>query len=282
MLFRSERRLQRFYITDLGFDRILLGYPWLSSYNPQINWKEGMVEGEIILRTMTNAWERWKELQKKALVATVAVDEEGEEDWEIKVARMNFAQEWAWEANKQEQTDTLPGEYQRHSQVFSEEAAKRFPPSRPEDHAIHLKPGAPSEINCKVYPLTKQELVATQEFLDKNLELGFIEQCDEGGSPWSTPWFFTGKKDGGLQPLQDYRVVNSWTVRDVYPIPRIEQILEGLEGKTLFTALDIRWGYHNIRIQEEDQWKAAFKTLYGLFKPKVMFFGLTNSPPTFQ
>jgi hypothetical protein len=59
---QGERRLQRFYITDLGFDRILLGYPWLSSYNPQINWKEGMVEGKIILRTTTNVWERWKEL----------------------------------------------------------------------------------------------------------------------------------------------------------------------------------------------------------------------------
>ena len=171
---QGERRLQRFYITDLGFDRILLGYPWLSYYNPQINWKEGMVEGEITLQTTANVWERWKELRQKALAATMLIDEE-EEDWEIKVARTNFAQEWAQEANKQEQTEMLPREYQRHSQVFDEEAAKRFPPSRPEDHAIHLKPGAPSEINCKVYPLTKQELVATREFLDKNLELGFIE-----------------------------------------------------------------------------------------------------------
>ena len=71
-------------------------------------------------------------------------------------------------------------------------------------------------------------------------------------------------------------------VHDVYPIPRIKQILEELKGKTLFTALDIRWGYHNIRIQDEDQWKAAFKTPYSLFKPKVMFFGLINLPPMFQ
>jgi hypothetical protein len=154
-----------------------------------------------------------------------------------------------------------------------------------EDHAIRLKPGAPSEINCKIYPLTKQELEATKKFLDENLRLGYIEESDPSkpeGAPWSTPWFFTGKKDGGLRPLQDYRVVNSWTIHDVYPIPRIEQILEGLEGKVLFTELDIRWGYHNIRIRDEDQWKAAFKTPYGIFKPKVMFFGLTNSPLTFQ
>jgi hypothetical protein len=121
--------------------------------------------------------------------------------------------------------------------------------------------------------------------LDKNLELGYIEECDPSkpeGAPWSTPWFFTGKKDGGLRPLQDYRVVNSWTIWDVYPIPQIEQILEELEGKMIFTTLDIRWGYHNIRIREEDQWKAAFKTRYGIFKPKVMLFGLSNSLPTFQ
>jgi Reverse transcriptase (RNA-dependent DNA polymerase) len=71
-------------------------------------------------------------------------------------------------------------------------------------------------------------------------------------------------------------------VRDVYPIPQIEQILEGLHGKELFTALDIRWGYNNIRIREEDCWKAAFKMPEGLYQPNVMFFGLTNSPATFQ
>ena len=71
-------------------------------------------------------------------------------------------------------------------------------------------------------------------------------------------------------------------IPDTYPLPWIETILEQLHGKTIFTALDIRWGYHNIRIKEDDQWKAAFKTPYGLYKPKVMFFGLRNSPATFR
>jgi Reverse transcriptase (RNA-dependent DNA polymerase) len=70
-------------------------------------------------------------------------------------------------------------------------------------------------------------------------------------------------------------------VWDVYPIPHIEQILEALHGKELFTALDIQWGYNNIWIREEDQWKAAFKTPDGLFKPRVMFFRLMNSPTMF-
>ena len=182
------------------------------------------------------------EEKHEELTITEATDNE---DWGAVVSRTKFAQDWAREAKEAspKQEATLPEEYDRHQVVFSEEAVKQFPPSRPEDHAIKLKPGAPAKINCKIYPLTKAELEATRKFLDNNLALGFIERCNEGGSLWSTPWFFTGKKDGGLRPLQDYRVVNSYTMRDVYPIPWIEQILEELEGKTLFTALDIRWGY---------------------------------------
>jgi Reverse transcriptase (RNA-dependent DNA polymerase) len=120
---------------------------------------------------------------------------------------------------------------------------------------------------------------AMTDFIKENMALGYIEKMD---SPWSSPWFFIKKKDGTLQPVQDYREVNKWTVQDIYPIPRIEQILEALHGKELFTALDIRWGYNNIQIKEEDQWKAAFKMPEGLFKPQVMFFRLINSPATFQ
>ena len=171
--------------------------------------------------------------------------------------------------------------YDQHQVVFSEEAAKCFPLSCSKDHAIKLKLGALAEINCKIYLLTKAELEATRKFLNNNLALGFIERCDKGELPWFTPWFFTGKKDGGLRPLQDYWVVNSYTVCDVYPIPQIEQILKELKRKVLFMALDIQWGYHNIRIHEEDQWKVAFKMPYRLFKLKVVFFGLSNLPPTF-
>lgn len=79
----------------------------------------------------------------------------------------------------------------------------------------------------------------------------------------------------------DYRILNSLTVRDTYPLPLINTILDQLQGKTLFTKFDICWGYNNIRIKEKDQWKAAFKTPFGLYQLQVMFFGLTNSPATF-
>ena len=79
----------------------------------------------------------------------------------------------------------------------------------------------------------------------------------------------------------DYRILNKWTVRDNYPLPLITNIIECLQGKTLFSKFDIRWGYNNIRIKEEDRWKAAFKTPFGLYEPTVMYFGLTNSLATF-
>ena len=79
----------------------------------------------------------------------------------------------------------------------------------------------------------------------------------------------------------DYRILNKWTVRDNYPLPLITNIIEHLQGKTLFSKFDICWGYNNICIKEEDQWKAAFKTPFGLYEPMVMYFGLTNSPATF-
>ena len=79
----------------------------------------------------------------------------------------------------------------------------------------------------------------------------------------------------------DYRMLNQWTIRNTYPLPLIGNILDHLQGKTLFTKFDICWGYNNIRIKEKDQWKAAFKTPFGLYEPTVMYFGLTNSPATF-
>ena len=90
------------------------------------------------------------------------------------------------------------------------------------------------------------------------------------------------KKDGKLQPVQDYRPLNKWTIRNHNVLPLIPEVIDRLVGCMLFTKFNIRWGYNNIRIREGDEWKAAFLTPKGLFEPLVMFFGLTNSPATFQ
>jgi RNase H-like domain found in reverse transcriptase/Reverse transcriptase (RNA-dependent DNA polymerase)/Integrase zinc binding domain/Chromo (CHRromatin Organisation MOdifier) domain len=101
-------------------------------------------------------------------------------------------------------------------------------------------------------------------------------------SPYKSRFFYIKKKDGKLRPVQDYRPVNQWTIRNAYPLPLIPELINRLSGCSLYTKFDIRWGYNNVRIKEGDEWKAAFITNEGLFEPTVMFFGLTNSPATFQ
>jgi hypothetical protein len=98
----------------------------------------------------------------------------------------------------------------------------------------------------------------------------------------AAPVFFVKKKDGKLRLVQDYRALNAMTVKNKYPLPLIPELISKLRGAKHFTKLDVRWGFNNVRIKEGDEWKAAFRTNRGLFEPLVMFFGLTNSPATFQ
>uniref|UniRef100_A0A0W0FP87 Putative reverse transcriptase-rnase h-integrase n=1 Tax=Moniliophthora roreri TaxID=221103 RepID=A0A0W0FP87_MONRR len=99
----------------------------------------------------------------------------------------------------------------------------------------------------------------------------------------ASPFFFVAKKEkGALQPTQDYRELNKGTIKNAYPLLLISELLDKLKGATMFMKLDLRNGYNNVRIKDRDQWKAAFKTNRGLFEPTVMFFGLSNSPATFQ
>ena len=96
------------------------------------------------------------------------------------------------------------------------------------------------------------------------------------------PVFFVGKKDEKKRMVQDYRYLNEWTIKNNYPLPLISDVLENIGTKKVFMKMDLRWGYNNVRIKEGDKWKVAFTTLEGSFKPMVIFFGLTNSPATFQ
>jgi hypothetical protein len=101
-------------------------------------------------------------------------------------------------------------------------------------------------------------------------------------SPYKSRFFYIKKRDGKLHAVQDYCPVNEWTIRNAYPLPLIPELIDRLNGCSLYTKFNIQWGYNNIRIKEGDEWKAAFITNEGLFEPTVMFFRLTNSPVTFQ
>jgi heme oxygenase len=156
----------------------------------------------------------------------------------IEISRTTAATEWAIEAQKTttKEAPELPRHYSQHWRAFSEKLAQRFPPERKDDHAIKLRPGAPDTIPGRAYKWMPEEDKVGREWLTENEDLGYIEK---GDLPWATPCFFVKKKDGKLRLVQDYRVVNEWTIPDVYPLPQIETILEQLEGKALFTTLDI-------------------------------------------
>jgi len=98
----------------------------------------------------------------------------------------------------------------------------------------------------------------------------------------TAPVFFVGKKDGKKRMVQDYRYLNKWTIKNNYPLSLILDIVENIGMKKVFTKMDLKWGYNNVRIKKGDEWKAAFMTSEGSFEPTIMFFGLTNSLATFQ
>jgi len=173
----------------------------------------------------------------------------------------------------------IPAEYRRHHKVFSEEESQRLPRHTIWDHAVELLPGAPTSLPGCLLPLMQSEIAEAQKFIAKHLKRGTIH---ESWSPYAANFFFVKKKDGKLRPVQDYRPVNKWTKRNHNVSPLIPQTIDRLSGCTLFTKFDIRWGYNNICIKPGDKWKVAFLTPEGLFEPTVMFFGLTNSPTTFQ
>jgi hypothetical protein len=116
-------------------------------------------------------------------------------------------------------------------------------------------------------------------FLEEALATGCIRQSK---SPLGAPVFFIKKKDGKLHFVQDHRALNAITRKNRYLLLLINDLIHRLKDARYFTKLDVRWGYNNVRIQEGDKWKAALHTNRGLFEPLVMYFGLTNSPATFQ
>ncbi len=135
------------------------------------------------------------------------------------------------------------------------------------------------QLRLQGIPLNRAEQEELDNFLDKNLSSGRIRLSK---SPMASPFFFVKKKDGKLRPVQDYRKLNKMTIKNRYPLPLISELMDKLRGAKYFSKLDVRWGYNNVRIKTGDEWKAAFRTNQGLYEPTVMFFGLTNSPATFQ
>lgn len=172
----------------------------------------------------------------------------------------------------------VPKEFHDFADVFSEADARTLPPHRPYDHAIDLEPDAKTPWG-PIYSMSATELQALREFLQEMTDKGFIRHSN---SPAGAPVLFVKKKDGSLRLCVDYRGLNRVTIKNRYPLPLINNILDRLGKAKYFTKIDLRSGYNNVRIKQGDEWKTAFRTRYGLYEYLVMPFGLTNAPATFQ
>ena len=282
-------------VTNLGKSDVFLGFEWLKYHNPSVDWAEGTLMLDRCPDSCgysINLLE-YPEAEEESYDSEAHL-EDGErlflmdyvsylyEDVAHVRARGTISQELAEKDHAAKAPkkfeDIVPPQYQAYAEVFEKKEFDCLPERRPWDHAIELIPGA-KPVDCKVYPLSPQEQRQLDEFLEENLRSGRIQPSK---SPMASPFFFVKKKDGSLRPVQDYRKLNAMTVKNRYPLPLIQELVGKLKGARYFTKLDVRWGYNNVRIQEGDEWKAAFRTNRGLFEPLVMFFGLTNSPATFQ
>lgn len=153
-----------------------------------------------------------------------------------------------------------------------------LPPERHAGHTIPLEPGHAPPWR-PVYRLSPAEKEEAERQVKEYLEKGWIRPSR---SPYGAPILFVKKKDGSLRMCVDYRALNKITVKNRYPLPRIDDLFDQLQGAKYFTSFDLSQGYHQIRIPEEDVPKTAFNTPMGHFEFRVLSFGLTNAPATFQ
>jgi hypothetical protein len=148
-----------------------------------------------------------------------------------------------------------------------------LPLERDVEFVIELKPGT-APVSRRSYRMPPKELAELKTLLQDLLEKGFIRQSS---SPWGCPAIFVMKKDQTLRMCVDYRTLNEVTIKNKYPLPWIDILFDQLTGARVFSKIDLRSGYHQIRIRPEDIPKTAFTTRYGLFEYLVMSFGLTNA-----
>ena len=162
------------------------------------------------------------------------------------------------------------------SDVFPEELLG-FPPHREIEFSIDVVPGATST-SITPYIMAPLELKESKLQLQELLEKGFIRPSV---SPWGAPVLFVKKKDGTLRLCIDYRQLNKLTVKNKYLLPRIDDFFDQLKSASIFLKIDLRSGYHQLRIKDANMHKTTFRTRYGHYEFLVIPFGLTNSPAAF-
>ena len=172
----------------------------------------------------------------------------------------------------------IPSEYHEFANVFSKTKAETLPPHHLYDLKINLEEGTQPLVG-PIYSLSASEQEALKEFIEENLNMGFIRPTS---SPHSALVLFVKKKDGSLCLCVDFCSLNHISKKDRYSLPLISDLLDSPRKAQVYSKIDLRHAYHLVRIANGDEWKTAFRTRYGSFEWSVMPFGLTNAPVAFQ
>ena len=227
--YQGKKTTHAFFVIDLGNDHMLLGVPFLTATNPNIDWTEGTFKGKVIAASMdAHKWEPNQD--SKVHKPFVVQPSQGYRHYErsddplhfinidpsdytskvdpemlMYIRRITKATTLATEAadkTARPWQELVPAEYHQYGKVFSEQASQRFPEERPWDHAIDLIPNASKTLDCKTYPLAEGQSKLLDEFLADHLAKGYIRVSN---SLYASPFFFVKKKDGKQRPVQDYR-----------------------------------------------------------------------------
>ena len=263
---------------------VILGMPWLEYHNPEIDWKTGEVKMTRCLDECGKKWRVGK--QTKPEWKKQEEQEEKKKRRKPTIEEIRMIERIMEEKEKEEEDlielraidEMVPRWFHKYLKMFEKKDSERMSMRKAWDHAIDLREGfAPKK--GKIYPLSRIEREEVQEFVKDQLRKGYIRPSK---SPQTSLVFFMPKKDRKKRIVQDYQYLNSWTIKNNYPLLLISDLIDSIGKKKVLTKMDLRWGYNNVRIKEGNEWKAVFSMPEGLFEHTVMFFGLTNSPATFQ
>ncbi|GJW63334.1 putative reverse transcriptase domain-containing protein [Tanacetum coccineum] len=240
---------------ELGSFDVIIGMDWLRRYHAVIICDEKLVQVPYGNETLTFC---------------------GNESSNGRESRLTISAKKEEDKSERKQIEDVPI-VRDFPEVFPEDLPG-LPPARPVEFQIDLVPGA-APVARAPYRLAPSEMKELSEQLQELSDKGFIRPSS---SPWGAPVLFVKKKDGSFRMCIDYRELNKLTVKNRYPLPRIDDLFDQLQGSSIYSKIDLRSGYHQLRVREQDIPKTAFRTRYGHYEFQVMPFGLTNAPAVFM
>ncbi|GJU68694.1 putative reverse transcriptase domain-containing protein [Tanacetum coccineum] len=247
----------------LGSFDVVIGMDWLSKYHAKILCDEKVVHIPIDGETLIIRGDRSKtRLNLISCIKTERYISRGCQVFMIQVMEKK---------PDEKRLEDIPV-VKEFSDVFPENLPG-LPPVRQVEFQIDLIPGA-APVAQTPYRLAPSEMQELSKQLQELTDRGFIRPST---SPWGAPILFVKKKDGSFRMCIDYRELNKLTIKNRYPLPRIDDLFDQLQGSSVYSKIDLRSGYHQLRVKDEDISKTAFRTRYGHYEFQVMPFGLTNA-----